>query len=231
MKKIEYVFIDKKVVHILQLKPSQNSKLGFGMVVQTYHFSLEQIKANEFKLDKSNCLGCPYSYTSEGEKSGKCYTHKGMQRLGLVQMLKRLHNNLDSFSTFDKQTFDNFMAKVHLARPILVRFGTYGEPSLLGEELLKDISDGYNFTGYTHAWRKFSLGKYLMASTHTTKERKQANKRDYRTFNVVSKDYKALKDEVNCPASKESGKKATCITCGLCKGTQTKAKDIYIIHH
>lgn len=40
-KQIEYIFHHKGIVHVLlQTRPSTNSKLGIGMIMQTYHFAL-----------------------------------------------------------------------------------------------------------------------------------------------------------------------------------------------
>ena len=46
-----YTYIDGKVIHSLDLKVSQNSKIGIGLVLQTYHFSIEQVQQNDFTLD------------------------------------------------------------------------------------------------------------------------------------------------------------------------------------
>jgi hypothetical protein len=135
----KYNFKYNDVVHSLDVKISQNSKIGFGIVLQTYHFSIEQVENNDFTLDEKNCLDCPYSFNQNDGKSGKCYTHKGMQLMGLLSKLKSLHKQ-------------NLQGKIK---------------------------------------------------------------------------------EFNCPASKESERKKTCVQCGLCDGQVSgkRKKDIYILKH
>lgn len=229
-KQMEYLFKTGNVVHLLQLKPSKNAKLGLGTMVNTYHWSMEQIQEQNFKLDSLNCLGCPFSFSSDDERSGKCYTHKGLQRLGLDGMLKRL-GKVEKFNEFNLDDFKAFFKVVYVASPSLVRFGNYGEPSLLPLPIIKALSQ-FNSTGYTHAWRThLETAPYFMASVHTLEEMEEAKEKKFRTFRVIPKNEPTLKSEINCPASKESGKKVTCVECKLCKGFADKLKDIYINLH
>jgi len=234
----EYIYLDSKkgIVNVLVCKPSQNSKIGFGFVVQTYHFSIEQVQNLDFKSDLANCLNCPYSFSSNTELSGKCYTHKGLQKLGLNSMLKRLNKNKESYTEFNNTHFLQFMDYVNKVKPILVRFGAYGEPVLMDFNVV-DSFNKYRSTGYTHNWRNTETAETFttkfMASVHTIKEKEQANKLGFRTFRVINKDDQSntVKNEINCPASKESGLNKTCIECGLCNGFVKKMKNIYINVH
>jgi hypothetical protein len=230
MKKKEYLFELGENIHLIQWKVSQNSKIGLGFVIQTYHFSKEQITNLDLKLDKTNCLNCPFSYSSNDARSGKCYTHKGMQRMGLNSMLKRLNVLYmnGAIEAFNLSKFKLFAASI--PKVDLCRYGAYGEPSLLPLQVFETF-DSYKRTGYTHAWRLFDIGKYLMASVHTDEEMKLAKSKGYRTFRVIEELETVNSNEINCPASKESGKKATCVTCRLCKGFDEKIKDIYILQH
>ena len=67
---IEYIFRHNGIIHVLQTKPSQNRKLGMGYVVQTYHFSPEQVASGKLSADKDVCFDCPFSYKMNNGKSG-----------------------------------------------------------------------------------------------------------------------------------------------------------------
>jgi len=221
MKKLEYIFNHNNVVNVVQIKPSANSKIGLGYVVQTYHFSTEQF--TNFKSDSLNCLGCPFSFSSKSELSGKCYTHKGLQRMGLNSMLRRL-SKLD-INDFNKDKFDILMTKVKSVNPSLVRFGAYGEPTLLPMYVVKQLTK-YKHTGYTHSWRQFpQFSGIFQASVHNLVELAEANQLGYKTFRIA--DVKE-RSEAICPASKEAGKKKTCIECRMCNGAM---KNVVIAQH
>jgi hypothetical protein len=57
-----------------------------------------------------------------------------------------------------------------------VRFGTYGEPSLLPIELTRTIcAVAKNWTGYTHQYKqRAEFAPYFMASTHSEAEEQSA---------------------------------------------------------
>ena len=46
-----YNFRTGNIVHSLDVKFSENSKIGWGIVLQTYHYSIEQVEKNDIKLD------------------------------------------------------------------------------------------------------------------------------------------------------------------------------------
>jgi len=239
MKKFTLDYKLGNTINVIQAKESRNSKIGDGYIVQTYHFSLEQVKNVSLTNDSHNCMDCPLSFNQNNGKSGGCYTHKGMQYMGLMSMLKRLNRNLDSIKDFDIMDIVNFVYNVSKYRKVeLVRFGAYGEPILLPLNVVKSLSTlSRKTTGYTHQWQKPTsngYNQYFMASTHTESERIEATKLGYRSFYVAESEIKGFKplNAVNCPASKESDKNLTCIACGLCNGAiRGNKKDIYINKH
>jgi hypothetical protein len=111
-----------------------------------------------------------------------------------------------------------------------IRFGSYGEPVLLGDDLVSKITKRAKFwTGYTHQWHKNPWAKqYFMASVESTLIDKVAKNMGWRTFFVGDS---IGSENVTCPASKEAGNKATCEQCKLCMGTQSKAKSVKILKH
>ena len=52
MKNLRYIYKTNNTVHVLNAKVSENSKIGVGYVLQTYHFSIDQIINNDIKDDK-----------------------------------------------------------------------------------------------------------------------------------------------------------------------------------
>ena len=236
MKNLKYIFKINKTVHVLNAKVSENSKIGIGYVIQTYHFSINQIVNNDFTQDKENCLNCPFSYNMNNGNSGGCYTHKGYQLMGLKSMMRSLSRNFENILDFNILEFKEFINKIKNTYPLdLVRFGAYGEPVLLPLQVVEVLASlSKKSTGYTHQYAKKQYNDYndfFMASTHTTRERKQAKKLGFRSFFVSNKDI-IPENAVNCPASKESANKLSCIKCGLCNGNKTNIKkDVYTLQH
>lgn len=234
MRQLEYAFEYEGLLHVVQYKPSQNSKIGLGYIVQTYHLSMEQVKANDLSKDSKNCLDCPLSMTN----GGGCYTHKGFQRMGIMSMLKSKSKGF--YPQFSQADFDRFLSK--LGDISLVRFGAYGEPVLLPSTAILALinkSKG-KYTGYTHQWRKGNH-QFAMASVHTLDEAREAISLGYRPFLTMDKaSYDSLNEVdkiwlkmnfIGCPAAKESKYNKTCIQCGLCNGNSSKNKGIFILMH
>lgn len=236
---MEYVFKTGNIIHTIQYaKESNNVKLGAkSPILKTYHFGIEQVltigdKDKGLKMDVGSCLDCPLSYTNNNGKSGKCYTHNGMQRLGLNAKLDKLHRLYvsDQIQEFDLNTFYVFLDKLRTKQIDLVRFGVYGEPVLLPLPAVMELVRLSSYTGYTHQWNKpeYQMYRhYFMASTHNQFEVSIANDMGWRVFNVG-----ILDSAVNCPASKEAGHKTVCASCNLCNGADGNSnKNIYIKQH
>ena len=231
-----YNFRTGNIVHSLDVKYSANSKIGIGIVLQTYHYSIEQVENNDFTLDAFNCMDCPYSFNQNDGKSGKCYTHKGMQLMGLLSKLESLHkqNLQGKIKEFNSNDFRKFISHSSIKKIDLIRFGAYGEAVTLPLEVIDTLFDVQSIlkckvTSYTHQWRTANETRF-MASTHNLAEMLQAKKLGYRCFTVTAE---AIEEAFNCPASKESERKKTCVQCGLCDGQVSgkRKKDIYILKH
>lgn len=228
---MEYIFKKGNTVNVIQYKKKgANSKLGASSMLQTYHFSVSQILSGSLEDDKEVCFDCPLSYNAG---DGKCYTHKGLQRLGLLSMMKRLKKLYEAgdVSNWNASSFSRFYTQLKGKEISLVRFGTYGEPVILDVNTISILANlGKSWTGYTHQWNKDKYRAYsafFMASTHSQFEAAIAQDLGWRVFNTGD-----LNGAVNCPASKEAGRKSTCTVCALCSGTSGKGKkDIYIGIH
>ena len=233
MRKLEYIFIKNKVVHVLQVKPSSTNKLGFGYILQTYHFGIDQVLTGKFQNDSLACGNCKYSFNQNNGESGKCYTHKGLIRLGLGKMLMRLGKIFDTIDNFDLDQFNAFCVMAKKFNINLVRLGTYGDPILLPIQVSKKlVSLGQRSTSYTHQWQNNTMQDISMASVDSEQEKKYANILGFRTFRILENINEIKKDEIICPASKESKKQIACNICGLCNGTSNKQiKNIAIVKH
>ena len=198
-----------------------NSKTGD--MVQSWMLPMDWVDAKRIDDDEAVCGDCPHSFRA----ADTCYLHKGMAFMGLLSTTKSWPQ-----AFIDQHEFDQF---VHLFSDRLVRFGSFGEPVLMGEDVVSAIcSVAKGWTGYTHQWDKPQYQwakKYFMASADTEEKAQQAQAMGWRTFRVRQKDDSIVKGEVNCPASKESNKKTTCSNCRLCMGTSSKAKSVTIIKH
>jgi hypothetical protein len=213
---------------------SSNSKTGNS--VQTWFIPKTMIEKGKFNVDddSSVCFDCPMS------KGNGCYVAKGFSRMGLNSKIKSLYNR-----GYDNNSEREVLQAISNQ---FVRFGSYGEPILLPLDMVKNMTrKSSNWTGYTHQWKtKTEYNQFFMASVSTVEEAMFAESLGWRYFLVIdSKEQlpenveiignKLLIDgqcaAINCPASKESGNRTTCNSCGLCKGKSIKAKNIWIYKH
>lgn len=217
-------------------------------IVQTYTFSKSQfnyiiecrkgLSKVEFKkffsLDSEICGDCPFAANNKFNvaKIGKCYTHKVMQYSGFVSMLKSISKEYESFDNIPEIDENIHSAILKICNRKYVRFGTYGEPTAIGIELISEITKlCKTWTGYTHQYiRNPEYLNFFMASVHNSHQAAMVHKRfDGRSF-IASKN--GDENGVVCPASNEAGFKSTCSKCGLCSGMNGKGKkDIKILEH
>ena len=174
------VFADSKNVYVIRKGKTSNKKISDGSeLVQTYTFSREQYNlansgtafkmADFFALDGSNCLDCIFSGNQRAKNPDlkvKCYTHKIMQYSGMLSMLRSIApSELTNLSILKERQILSMTFNTY------VRFGTYGEPSLLPYQLVKDMArTASNWTGYTHQaskeWAE-PYNRYFMGSVHS----------------------------------------------------------------
>lgn len=231
------VWLDGDNIFVVRKGSTSNKKITDGShLVQTYTFSVDQWKLATtskgfgmkkfFELDGANCRDCPFSGNSG---NGGCYTHKFNQYVGFLSMLRSIDKTDLTPLTVAKQSECQEMA-----RNTYVRFGTYGEPSLLPIKLVRKMAAvASSYTGYTHQWNNDwakEYAKYFMASTHGKLSTKLAKSKGFRSFIAI--DGQNEVDAVQCPASKEAGFKSNCASCGLCSGMLGKGnKDVKINIH
>ena len=174
--------------------------------------------------DTDVCFDCDHGKS----KNKTCYVRKGQSEMGLASKVRSLRKlGLENIPELSPESEADLLNAIEGRG---VRFGSYGEPILLGEALIGKISKRAKFwTGYTHQWHKNNWAKdYFMASVESEMISKAAQKSGFRTFFVGTPQ---SKEYVTCPASKEAGNKTTCDNCKLCMGTSSKAKSVTILPH
>ena len=238
--------MSKKIIYrqgdtitIVTMNTTSNKKIAMPneKIVQTYHFSREQYEVAQgqtsmkefFSHDGKVCFDCPFA-VSNGAKLSACYTHKMMQYSGFLSSLRSI-GKLMQFDDIPEYSIQIGADIVTMCDNKYVRFGTYGEPSLMPIALVRCIVVvAKSWTGYTHQWsKKPEYAPYFMASTHTEDEERIASLIGYRSF-VASPT--PIAQFISCPASEEMGFKSNCSKCGLCSGTQGKgSKSVIILEH
>jgi len=227
-------------ITVITLNTTSNKKIALPKekIVQTYHFSREQYEVAQskttmrefFSHDGKVCFDCPFA-VSNGASLSACYTHKMMQYSGFLASLRSIGKLHTSFDDVPEYSHEIAAQIVTMCADRYVRFGTYGEPSLMPIALVGCIvAVAKSWTGYTHQWRtKPEYAPYFMASTHNADDERLASLIGYRSF-VASPT--PLSQFVSCPASAEMNFKSNCSKCGLCSGTKGKgSKSVIILEH
>jgi hypothetical protein len=233
------IFKQSNALIIFRIGKTSNKKIALPneTIVQTYSFSHEQFEIAKgktnmkefFSADGSVCMDCPFA-VSNGAKLSACYTHKLMQYSGFLSMLRGIHKTYLNWDSIPELNEEIFTKLVDVCANKYVRFGTYGEPSLIPVDLVKSIVEvSKSHTGYTHQWaKKPEFAEYFMASVHNAFGENIARKMGYRSFVATKESYKEF---TQCPASNEAGFKSNCSKCGLCSGNRKGSKSIVILEH
>lgn len=231
--KVAFKTIDNQIL-VFRIDKTKNEKIENNKekIVQVYSFAVEQynyarnnkVSNQIYGFDESVCFSCPF----KGIK-GKCYTHKYGQTSGFFSLLRSLPN-LDEIDFLPANCPDDLLNKI---AGKYVRFGTYGEPTILPINWIKNICEvSKNWTGYTHRFVELldtDYKKYFMASVENEVLHSIATDNGWRTFYVTKSKVSSL---VHCPASKENDKGTNCSKCGLCSGSEGKGKkSVFILEH
>lgn len=146
------------------------------------------------------CRGCPFA------SGNGCYVNVGQAPLAVWRGFHRgIYPEAHPYQ----------YAEIFNGRK--VRFGAYGNPTLLPIAKVKAIAESSNgWTGYFHDWKENPLAHaysaYFMASTETENSRKLANSIGFRTFHVSPE---KPADAIECLSD---AKGLTCAQCKLCSG-------------
>jgi hypothetical protein len=202
---------------------SSNSKTGNA--VQVWIIPKEWVTTGNMSNDSASCMDCIHSK----RENKTCYVRKGMSEMGLRSKVRSLQKGCEILPISD------IYQEIPKLRGKFIRFGAFGEPVLLGKDVVREmcaVSSGW--TGYTHQWHvphyKWA-DEYFMASVDNVHLNRKAQNWGWRTFMTLEKSEEKVDGMALCPASKEAGRKVTCIDCKLCKGNTSKAKSIQIYKH
>ena len=163
------------------------------------------------------CGTCPHV------SLGSCYAYDQ----GLFSMMKAFRKG-----SYKNMELDDFL---DIAKNRKIRFGRFGDLSLLPFELIQEIAlNCKGFTGYTNQWRSKHydprFNELFMLSTLGEKDSKQASKLhpDARQFKVINTEANYINDTskgvITCPS--ENG--FNCNECLLCDGGAAGVADVNI---
>ena len=203
----------KKIVCIATLKTT-NRKTGNMVQLWFLEKNVSPLDSVKFGSDaKTVCKGCVFA------SGNGCYVNVGQAP---QQIWKAYHKGVYEFLPVKEY------GKIFSHRK--VRFGAYGNPSLLPISIVKRISESSKgWTGYFHDWQDMKPEKarkyaqYLMVSTETEKSRRKAERMKLRYFHVSPLQPKNTRE---CLAD---SKGLTCEECLLCVGNaKSNQKSIWI---
>jgi hypothetical protein len=214
--------IDGGPIAVIAIVKSSNRKTG--NMVQTYiiRADINPVAAVHAGADASICGNCPHRGING--KGRSCYVNLGQGPLAVYKAFKA--GNYPKVSPIHPV----FQACIAGRK---VRLGTYGDPAAMPRAFWDAVlRSAAGWTGYSHQWRnRLDLQGLVMASCDTAADYESATAAGWRTFRVRLESLPLMAREITCPASEEAGKRTTCESCGLCKGTSTSAKNIAIIAH
>lgn len=209
------------IVVLAQLK-TRNTKTGDMMQTFILRADMDPFTANRTGADESICGACPLKGIPHTGNRGQA--HKRGCYVNL------LFGPLPKYKLYKAGGYPECKDLVALGRGQKIRIGTYGDgmavPQKIWDELCREAE---GWTAYTHQWN-FRPDIY-MTSVETLDQAEQAWARGERTFRVVNDVNEITGNEVLCPASAEAGKRTTCASCELCKGTASKGKSVAIPAH
>jgi hypothetical protein len=226
----------------MPLGKSSNSKTGSMLQTYIIRSLVHPVQAVRSGGDVGICNDCPMrglvTFPKRRQPKAKkpkrfraCYVNVGQGPAMVYGAFKR-----DRYADYVPALHDQFI------RGRKVRFGTYGEPVLIPLELVQHLASlSSGWTGYTHQWSNLAYAGYkrfLMASVHGLTgpwSYEHAKSLGWRTFRTM-RGGEPLASERLCPASKEAGKRLSCLTCNLCDGEGRRQVglelvDIYIPGH
>jgi len=231
----QITFRTGNVISQISLGKTPNDKISRQneIVLQTYHFSVEQFnhvknggKGINLKtgflnpeLTSDNCLSCPL-------RTGGCYTFKYNQALGnkgKLEAIARRFKSFESIPEFNQSIIPTAVAMLSKTSFGYIRFGSYGCPTALPLSIVSALAEAATtYTGYTHEWHRAEIDEYkqyFMASCHKGSKmfsKQLAEAYGWRAFVTDETEGTLL-----CLNNSHG---ITCSKCGLCSGTRGKGK-------
>ena len=232
--------IDGKPIVAILVHGSSNRKTGKGMAqVYIIRSDISPLDASKSGEDYSICGNCPHrgvptdNPAKSQAENRSCYVllFQGPRQVYKAYKAGKYPEALDHQSIID-QGSDEF-----------IRLGSYGDSAAVPLWVIGALlSRSLGHTSYTHQSNIKHIKTDYQRSMISADNKKQAmghHLNKHRTFRVIpistwqaKGKAELLKNEILCPASNEStAKDVTCVQCGLCNGSRSKAKSIAIVAH
>lgn len=200
-----YILHESNGIVAIATRNSKNRKTGPSIQIWILDSEMHPHESRQSGHDaEKQCKGCPFaSYNG-------CYvaTHT------LTAIWKAYQNG--RYQWLYKQDYDKFFQGKY------VRFGAYGNPSMLPIDLIERIANlAHKHTGYFHDWhsmpsqRAQDYGRFLMASVDSDWDAIYAAQLGLRYFRTIPTESEAPEEGLECPATTKG---LTCAQCGLCDG-------------
>jgi hypothetical protein len=196
--------------NVVAIATTESDNVKTGPMVQIWLIDRNMHPVESIRSGKDStlqCAGCPFA-SGEG-----CY----VSPLPLMAIWRKFQRNeYPTLSLFSPEWQSFWAGKA-------VRFGAYGNPSLLPLPVVESIAGlARRHTGYFHDWKEMSrdearaYGRFFMASCESWNVGK-AHALGLRTFSVLPAGAKPPSGSLECIAD---SKGLTCAQCGLCDGTE-----------
>jgi hypothetical protein len=222
-----------------------SSNIKTGAMLQTWiiRTDTDPITANRQGLDTSICGRCPLKGEPvPGKVSGLaanrgCYVQIGQAPAAVYKAYKA--GKYPLAIVYAGLFFPPNVAATGgqcIGFGEMVRLGSYGDPAAVPGHVWDRLTKfAKGWTGYTHqinTAKADARPDIMMISADSEHEAKEAWRKGYRTFRIVADTSQVIKgSEIVCPATTEGGNKATCSTCGLCKGAVSGGKSVAVVSH
>lgn len=181
-------------------RPSKNEKTGKMVQIYILRQDIDPVSAIKANEDKSICGRCELR-PKKGENIGKCYVNVGQGPLAAWKAYSK-----GSYPAYNLESF----------RGKIVRFGAYGDPACIPEDIVRDIvSVCKGHTGYTHQWFVRGMDwtkEFFQASCSNDNMANMAKRQGFHIFGVNLSDTFAAR-----PCDYYTDGK-TCDSCLKCNG-------------
>ena len=214
------------IVAIAQVKTG-NRKTGDMVQTWVIRSDIDPITASRTGADTAICGDCPHKGKPSDKETGwatdrTCYVNLLFAPNGVFKAYKR--------GAYEVAKGHDAIASI--AKGKGCRLGSYGDPAAIPSYIWESLTSDAEFvTAYTHNPVN-PMPQTIMTSADNAAQAQSAWDKGERTFRVISDLAQVIRGkEVLCPASDESGNRATCATCKLCGGNSIKAKSVAIVAH
>ncbi len=220
--------LDGAPIVVIATTKSRNEKTADMVQTWILREDMSPLEASRSGADASVCGSCPLRGKANLEKKSgvaderACYVLLQQAPLAVWNGYKR--------GIYPMARTINAVAAIGAGR--MVRTGSYGDGAAVPAWVTNALeSEALGHTAYSHqagvSGSSFDPARY-MVSVQSESEAREAWSKEWRTFRVVADASDAVAGhEIECPSSRG----VSCADCGLCAGTQRRAKLIVIPSH